>query len=147
MADEAVVIRRTIAASAESLFHAWTDPAQLARWMSPVGHAVAEVDARVGGRIRVTMAGDGRTIEHTGEYLAVDRPHRLVFTWRSPYTGGLASRVTVQLTEGADGTELTLRHELLPREAISSHAGGWGSMLDRLAALLAPANEELPRGA
>lgn len=140
-------MRRTIAASAERLFHAWTDPGQLARWMSPVGHAVVEVDARVGGRIRVTMAGDGRTIEHTGEYLAIERPHRLVFTWRSPYTGGVASRVTVELIEGAGGTELTLHHELLPPEAIGSHAAGWGSMLDRLAALLSPANRELPRGA
>jgi uncharacterized protein YndB with AHSA1/START domain len=147
MAEDAVVIRRTIPASAERLFDAWTDPEQLARWMSPIGHAVVEVDARAGGRIRVTMAGEGRTIEHTGEYLAIERPHRLVFSWRSPYTGGVASRVTVELSEGAGGTELTLRHELLPLEAISSHAGGWGTMLDRLAALLSRSNQGVARGA
>lgn len=147
MAEDAIVIRRTIPASAERLFDAWTDPEQLALWMSPVGHAVAQVDVRVGGRIRVTMAGDGRSIEHTGEYLAIERPHRLVFSWRSPYTGGIASRVTVELIDGPGGTDLTLRHELLPREAIRSHAGGWGSMLDRLAALLSPANQEVAHGA
>ncbi len=147
MTEDAVVIRRTIPASAERVFDAWTDPEQLARWMSPVGHAVAEVDARVGGSIRVTMSGDGRTIEHTGEYLAIERPRRLVFSWRSPYTGGGTSRVTVELIDGAGGTALTLRHELLPLVAIVSHAGGWGSMLDRLAALLSSKNQEVPDGA
>ena len=147
MAEDAVVIRRTIPASADRVFDAWIDPEQLARWMSPVGHAVAEVDARVGGRIRVTMVGDGHSIEHGGEYLAIERPRRLVFSWRSPYTGGVASRVTVELIDGAGGTELTLRHELLPPEAVASHAGGWGSLLDRLSTLLSPASQEVARGA
>ena len=54
---------------------------------------------------------------------------------------------TVELIDVEGGTELTLRHELLPLEAIGSHAGGWGSMLDRLASLLSPANQEVARGA
>ena len=55
--------------------------------MSPVGHARVEADARVGGRLHVVMEGDGRVITHTGEFLEVDPPNRLSFTWRSPFTG------------------------------------------------------------
>jgi uncharacterized protein YndB with AHSA1/START domain len=132
MADDSLEIRRTIAAPAQRVFTAWTDAGWLARWMSPVGHARVEADARVGGRLRVVMVGEGREIEHVGEYLEVAPPHRLSFTWSSPYTGGRPSRVTVELEERDGMTELILRHELLPRDAAASHAGGWSSMLDRL---------------
>jgi uncharacterized protein YndB with AHSA1/START domain len=134
MDDGALEIRRTLPASPERVFAAWTDPDWLERWMSPVGHARVEADPRVGGRLRVVMIGEGREIEHLGEYLEVAPPYRLSFTWQSEFTGGQPSRVTVELAAaGGAGTELTLRHELLPPSAARSHAGGWGSMLDRLA--------------
>jgi uncharacterized protein YndB with AHSA1/START domain len=136
VADGALVVRRTIATSPSRLYQAWTDPDQLARWMSPVGHAEVEVDLRIGGMLRVTMIGDGRQIEHVGEFLELTPPHRLAFTWLSPYTGGTPTRVTVDLVATDEGTDLTLRHELLPIEAAESHEGGWGAMLDRLASLV-----------
>jgi uncharacterized protein YndB with AHSA1/START domain len=142
MADGAVVVRRSIATSPSRLFRAWTDPDKLARWMSPVGHAEVDVDLRVGGVLRVTMIGEGRRIEHVGEFLELQPPHRLAFTWLSPYTGGVATRVTVDLVGTDDGTDLTIRHELLPTDAVESHAGGWGALLDRLAALAAATTEE-----
>ena len=88
------------------------------------------------------MVGDGRRIEHVGEFLEVRPPHRLSFTWRSPYTGGIATRVTVELAAGEGGTDLTIRHELLPADAIESHGTGWGAMLDRLAALAATPEQQ-----
>jgi uncharacterized protein YndB with AHSA1/START domain len=105
--------------------------------MSPVGSAAAEVDLRVGGRFRVVMTGEGRELEHTGEYLEVDPPRRLVFTWRSPYTGEEPSVVTVTLRPRGEGTELALTHERLPADQVDPHAGGWGRMLERLGDVLA----------
>ena len=148
-ADDAIIIHRTIAASPERLFRAFTRPEQLARWMSPVGHAEVEVDLRIGGALRVAMIGDGVRIEHIGQFLELDPPHRLAFTWQSDYTGGVATRVIVDLVEttGGTATDLTLRHELLPASARASHAGGWGAMLDRLAAVTAAAHQEVSHGA
>jgi uncharacterized protein YndB with AHSA1/START domain len=128
-----VRIRRVIAATPEQVYAAWLDPSSLARWLSPVGHAEAEIEPRVGGRLAVTMVGDGRRIEHTGEYRELVPPRRLVFTWRSPYTGPSPSLVTVDLQATAGGTELTLVHEFLPEDAADSHGAGWGAILDRLA--------------
>jgi len=147
--EDAIVIRRTIAATPDRLFRAFTRPDELARWMSPVGHAEVEVDLRIGGALRVAMIGAGIRIEHTGEFLELDPPHRIAFTWQSDYTGGVATRVIVDLAEitGGTATELTLRHELLPASARPSHAGGWGAMLDRLAAMTAAAHEEVSHGA
>lgn len=138
MPDEALEIRRFLPAPPERAFAAWTDASWLARWMSPVGHARVEADPRPGGRLHVVMVGDGREIEHVGEFLQVEPPHRLSFTWSSPYTGDQPSVVTIELTATDGGTDLALRHERLPNGAAASHRGGWGSMLERLAGLLAP---------
>jgi uncharacterized protein YndB with AHSA1/START domain len=78
-------IERTFAAPAEEVFDAWTSPEVMRRWF----HAFedwqtpeAEVDLRVGGRVRVVMRRpDGRDSGMGGEYRLIDRPHRLVMTW------------------------------------------------------------------
>jgi len=101
--------------------------------MSPVGTVDAEVDLRVGGRIRIVMKGDGMVIEHQGIYLEIEPPRRLVFTWISRFTGPQPSIVIVELEpDGADATRLHLVHRQLPDASTESHRGGWGAMLDRL---------------
>lgn len=126
-------LRRLLPATAEEVFAAWTDPELMGRWLSPVGHAEVEVDLQVGGGFRVTMVGEDRKIEHTGEYLEIAPPRRLAFTWHSPYTGPEPTVVTVDLRPAEDGTELLLTHERLPEDQVEPHSGGWGRMLDRLA--------------
>lgn len=132
-----VRIQRVLPASPARVYAAWMDPASLGRWMSPVGHAEADVEPWVGGRLCVTMIGDRTRIEHTGEYRELIADRRLVFTWQSPYTGPGESLVTIDLEATDDGTLLTLVHEHLPPDRVESHGGGWGEILDRLASELA----------
>ena len=129
---DALVIERVLQASPEEVFAAWTTPECMADWMSPSGHAEAEVDLRVDGAFRVVMVGLDSRIEHVGTYLEVDPPRRLVFTWSSPYTGPEPSLVTVELHPHEGGTRLVLTHELLPADVVDSHKSGWGTMLERL---------------
>lgn len=105
--------------------------------MSPYGAAEATLDLREGGTFRITMLSEGTSIEHSGRYLVIQPPERLVFTWESPYTGPEPSRVSVTLRPHPEGTLLTLAHERLPVEEVASHEGGWGQILDQLTALLA----------
>lgn len=129
----AIEILRGLPAPIAEVFRWWTDPALLCQWMTPVGTVEAEIDLRVGGRLRIVMKGEGRVIEHTGEYLEIDPPRRLVFTWVSAYTGRVPSVVTVELhAAGDDLTDLRLVHSQLPGEAAPWHRGGWDAMLDRL---------------
>lgn len=88
------------------------------------------------GRRRRCWVGDGRRIEHTGEYLRLDPPHALSFTWVSVYTGPDASVVTVTLTARGEHTLMQLSHERLSAAAAESHRGGWGAILDRLQQVL-----------
>jgi uncharacterized protein YndB with AHSA1/START domain len=133
IAPAAVVVRRTIAASAEDLFDAWLDPMALAVWMRPgtIKKTAAKVDARVGGRYEIVMQGDA-TFAHTGEYRVIDRPKRLVFTWISDGTEQHESLVTVDFLRAAKGTEVVVTHEQLPHSQHTSHTNGWTSALERL---------------
>jgi uncharacterized protein YndB with AHSA1/START domain len=98
---------------------------------------VAEVDARVGGRFRIVMKGPDCDHEHTGEYLVLDRPRRLVFTWFSEETHGRATTVSVEIRPRGGEAELTLTHEGLPDEpAAARHRSGWGGILEKLGAAL-----------
>ncbi|MGH8943403.1 MAG: SRPBCC family protein [Acidimicrobiia bacterium] len=131
-----VRIERVLHASIHEVFDAWTDPATMAMWLSPVGHAEAEVDLRVMGRFKVSMIGETTRIEHTGEYLVVNRPNELSFTWQSLYTGSEASVVTVLFEAEGDETRIVLTHHRLPEGQVDPHTQGWEAMITRLAGLL-----------
>jgi uncharacterized protein YndB with AHSA1/START domain len=141
LASASVVVRRTIAASAEELFDAWLDPEALAIWMRPgtVHRTTATVDARVGGRYEIVMEVDERTIPHTGEYRLIDRPRKLVFTWLSPHTDRRDTLVTVEFLPLAQQTEIVITHELLPESEREGHRRGWTGALDKLHGRYAPA--------
>lgn len=130
---EQLEVRRALPASIDEVFRWWSEPNLLERWMSPVGKVEAEVDFRVGGRLRIVMKDGPIEIEHEGRYLEIDRPRRIAFTWQSPFTSG-ASLVTVDLeAESESSTRVVIVHSLLPASAIESHGGGWSAMLSRLA--------------
>jgi uncharacterized protein YndB with AHSA1/START domain len=131
----ALVVERVLAAGPDEVFDAWTTPSRMAAWMSPVGAAEAEADLRVGGSFRVVMV-EAR-LEHTGEYLEIDPPSRLVFTWVSPFTGAEPSVVTVEMLPHDDGTRVVLTHERLPEDVVDGHRDGWRTMVGRLARVLA----------
>ncbi|HEY8630333.1 MAG TPA: SRPBCC family protein [Gaiellaceae bacterium] len=80
-----------------------------------------------------------------GEYVELDRPRRLVFTWgweksgdeENPVPPG-ASTIEVELTPVGNGTSLRFVHRDLPSaEAAESHAHGWDHYLPRLEILAA----------
>jgi uncharacterized protein YndB with AHSA1/START domain len=133
-ASAAVVVRRTIPASAEVLFDAFLDPYALSEWMRPgtIRSTVATVDARVGGRYHIVMQAESGAIPHSGEYRHIDRPKRLVFTWHSPHSGPNETLVTIDFLVVARGTEVVVTHELLPEEARPAHTRGWTSGLEHL---------------
>jgi len=134
LASAAVVVRRTIAASAEDLFDAWLDPEALAAWMRPgtIESTVAKVEPRVGGSYEITMQGEAGPITHKGVYRQIDRPKRLVFTWASPGTELRDTLVTVDFIVMGKRTEIIVTHEQLPESARPSHSRGWTSGLEHL---------------
>lgn len=137
-------IVRTIHASADEVFAAWTDPQLIGRWLAPSSHNVraAEVNAHVGGRYRIEVEGPGGDLHVTsGEYRELDPPHRLVKTWI--YEGpeadatGAETLLTVEFREiRPELTELTLVHTSIPKAEYREMAReGWDGCLAKLIAL------------
>ena len=131
-----LMIRRSFDADMATLWQALTDPQAWLHWFGG-GHAApiaASADLRPGGAWRIEMR---HIVE--GEYLEVEAPHRVSFTWAWYTTPGRVSRVTYTLTPGQrDGqTPLTLRHErFFDADARDNHGRGWTHSLERLAAWL-----------
>jgi uncharacterized protein YndB with AHSA1/START domain len=72
----------------------------------------AQIDARVGGAFRIVRCCDGGPVDYAGEYLEIDRPHRLVFSLFVEKYGQWDDRVTVELAAVAQQSLLVLTHEL-----------------------------------
>lgn len=135
-----VRVRRVLPATPEEVFDAWTDVESLKRWLCPGDTRVtdAEIDLRVGGRFRVVMSDERDDYENLGQYIEVERPSRLVFSWRSPGTENLTTRVTVTFRPVGEGTEMVIVHERLPGEdSAARHRKGWASIGEKLEAALA----------
>lgn len=133
-----IIQEREIKASAEAIFAAFHEPEQMAHWLVPdeMTRATVAVDFRVGGRFSVVMHGDGRDFGQVGEYLVIDPPKRLVFTWVSDFVpeGEAHTRVSVTLEPlEAKRTRLVLIHDQLPdSDTYDGHDAGWSSILDKL---------------
>lgn len=132
------------------MFEAWTKPELLVQWLLPPNGwtARSKSDLRVGGKYYHEMIAGSQPIEagscaeqsnlqpggvkvHEGEYLEITPPERLVFTWNAGAVQN--TRVTVELRDMGDSTELWLTHELFEtEEQRRSHDGGWLACLEQL---------------
>ena len=130
-------LERTYRAPAERVFDAWTSEEVMRRWwQAERGWETSEatVDLRVGGEVRVVMRDPVGDVEYGGggRYTEIDRPARLAFTW---LWDGDTRRTLIEIDfEEADGaTTVRFRHSgLWDEEAVRSHEGGWGRILDNL---------------
>jgi glutathione S-transferase len=133
-----LTLKRTIRAPREKVFDAFVQPEHARQWMCPRGMTapVAEFDARVGGKYRITMrARDGEQFTASGVYREIARPQRLVYTWAWAGEGmpNVETLITVSFAERDGGTEITMTHSGFPDAAMrDSHEEGWGSCLNRL---------------
>lgn len=144
---EATVVRQ-FEASAERVYDAWLDRATVRLWMKaalvemgfPGDLRRIEIDPRVGGGFVFSDVRDGIEVAHRGTYLALDRPHRIVFTWMvGDDVGEAPSRVTIRIEPSGEGCRVTLVHEMEARWAdfVPQTERGWAGMLDAIDALRA----------
>ena len=138
-----VKVTYSFSASPKRVFDAWLDPETVGQWLfaTPTGKMVrVEIAPRVGGRFTIVDRRNGEDVEHTGEYLEIDRPRRLVFTFGVPKYSPLFSKVTIEVEPAAQGCDLTLTQEQVPVEYLSSSEKGWTGILAGLARCLAESN-------
>jgi uncharacterized protein YndB with AHSA1/START domain len=137
------VVTKRFNVPAGRVFDAWLDPALIGRWM--FGPNVREerivrlgTEPRVGGKFSFVVERAGVEIDHVGEYLEIERPRLLVFTWATRDRLPETSRVIIEITPLDGECELTLTHVMDPGWAafVDRAAGSWRMMLDVLAGTL-----------
>lgn len=128
----AIRVARRFSAPAERVFDAWLDPARAGQWLFATAlrpMARVAIDARVGGAFRFAERRDGEDIEHSGEYLEIDRPRRLVFTLSTLDQAGAVTCATVEIAPLASGCRLCLTHEGLPVDCARRMENRWTGIL------------------
>jgi uncharacterized protein YndB with AHSA1/START domain len=135
-----VRVSRHFTQAPERVFDAWLDPAKAGKFLfaTPTGQMVrAEIEPRVGGEFCFVDRRDGEDVEHFGNYVEIDRPHRLVFDFVVSTMPGSKTRVTIDIRPVASGCELTLLHEGVLPDYVDRTRDGWATILEALAAALA----------
>jgi uncharacterized protein YndB with AHSA1/START domain len=137
-----VRIERTFAAAAEDVFDAWTSPDVMRRWFHCApdwGTPQADVDLRVGGKVRVVMRKpDGTEVEARGEYALIDRPHRLVMTWTFDDEPSNEQLIELSFSESEGSTTVLLVNSGISTDARrEAQDWGWHGCLDQLGHVLA----------
>ncbi len=142
--DSSIVVRRAYAHSRERVFQAFSEPAQLSRWLAPrtdIGAKVAAFDFNVGGQYRIIFAMPDRTTGAiTGTYKVIEPPTQLAFTWcweaPDPHAG-IDTLVTANFIARDSGCELVITHtQLYDQPMKTRHGQGWPASLARLSTWL-----------
>jgi uncharacterized protein YndB with AHSA1/START domain len=127
--DNVVEVSLYVAARPETVFPYFTDPGRYVLWMG----SDATLDPVPGGVYRIRMSGGA---EAAGQFVELDPPHRLVFTWgwtHDPAVPPGATRVVITLEEENGGTRVVLRHHDLPDgDQRDHHRKGWDTYVGRL---------------
>ena len=137
-----LTFKRRLNGPPAKVYAAWTDPQKIIRWFGRAdakpNSFQAEVDARVGGRYRISFSTDREYYEVGGVYREVVPNERLVFSWAWHSTPERESLVTVLLKPDGAGTLLTFHHEqFADATARDNHQRGWTELLGRLENYLA----------
>lgn len=134
-----IVCTRRFEAPCDKLFGAWVNPSILTKWLFTTATSElhrAQFEPREGGNWTVVDRREGEYFAATGQYLRIDRPHRLIFTLGMLQLSAEFVQVVVDIARAAGGSELTLTHEYLPWMGTRSPEKGWHAMFDMLARAL-----------
>jgi uncharacterized protein YndB with AHSA1/START domain len=137
--EDAVRLQIEIGASPERVFQALTRPEEVVAWWGAeeVYRCTAwTADLRVGGRWRTEgKNADGRPFHVEGEFLVIDPPHKLTYTWEPSWTEWdklPPTTVAIELeAKGKNKTELKLTHSGFAgfAKARDDHQQGWQLVL------------------
>lgn len=143
--QDTIIAEIFIAAPAERVFTAITDPTQLSQWWGQKGMyriTGGYADVRPGGKWYSDGVGaDGVTFRVEGEYLEVDPPRLLVHTWNPSYAANPKKTVVRWELEPRSvhglqhsgphkmgtGTVVTIRHSGFAGDVkdANDHGEGW----------------------
>ena len=156
--EMSLTVSRVIHAPRERVFDAWVKPELRKHWWlnnrnEPL--TACEIDARVGGRYHMEeyydlpddpAYGPYYLWKLDGEFLEIERPTRLVFTWNVNHKPPLVNhRVTVEFREVEGGTEVTITHVgPMDQKLRDGTDSGWSELLGHMERVLGRGGQAPP---
>ena len=143
--QRSVDIEIVINAPPARVFDAWTNPVELATWWgdeSSYHMTRCEIDLRQGGKWAAhgVFHQNQKPFTISGEFLTVDKPFDLAFTWNESWSPGTTSMVEFIFMIDLNGTLCKIRHVGdATGEAAEGHRSGWLQVFNWLKAHLEPA--------
>lgn len=151
--SDTFTITRVLAAPADLVWRAWTEPEHFAVWFGTdaidVPLETVSLDVRVGGLLKAVMfVPDGPRIDWEGEYTEVDRPNRLAFTLTDNPGEYPGVPIVVTFTEIASAdavadatptTEVTIAQDRgdFPQEQVDATIAGYNAFFDTMETVVA----------
>lgn len=137
--SDTIIQEVTIRGTADRVFEALVSPDQRVRWWGREGRFQAdqmESDLRPGGKWMMRGSGlGGKPFVVKGEYLQIEPPRLLVFTWLPDWQeAAVESVVRFDLEERNGVTTVRLTHSGLTSEAARLSHKGWPQILTWLQA-------------
>jgi uncharacterized protein YndB with AHSA1/START domain len=132
LTTETVTVEQRFATDGGNVYDGFLNP-ELARkflFRTVGGEMVrAEIDGRVGGTYTFVERRDGVEVLHTGEYVELVRPSRIVFTFGVPHFSDEVSTVKIEIEPIGEGCVLTLKNSGVPLQWAEKTQTGWAEIL------------------
>jgi uncharacterized protein YndB with AHSA1/START domain len=143
--NDTIVQEVTIKAPAARIFDALTRPSELLKWWKSAGKfqiTHAECDVRPGGKWLMRVTGNcepGSAAPESvvrGEYVVIEPPHLLTFTWIRELENQPETLVRWELDEKDGETTVRVIHSKLVTESLRARNSGWPIIVARLRAYI-----------
>jgi uncharacterized protein YndB with AHSA1/START domain len=145
VAHDTIVVRRTYDASAERVYRAWTDRAELERWYVPGDERwtakMLQHDFRVGGGKRFRFGPPDEVFLEDCHYVDIVPEHRICYamTISRGDTRITVSMVTVELVARGQRCDVRVTDQLVildGGDTAKDRERGWGETLDKLSSVV-----------
>lgn len=133
---------RTFDVAPDVVFDALTKPEDMRVWWTD--ETTFDIDLRVGGQWKITRTEGDMTFMMTGEYLEIERPHRLKYTIAMPQFSSNSDTVTIDITADdkggcevtfvQNGPDIAAELKTLPQGEVSQSEAGWQQGFDLMEA-------------
>jgi uncharacterized protein YndB with AHSA1/START domain len=133
--NKPLILEHTFLASENTLFDAWLTPPVTELWQfqsreNPINFFA---DIREGGAFHTEEKKNSSAVSHRGEYVEIERPHKLVFTLEVPSHFKGKSEIIITIKEGPGGANLSFIQKNVDP---SKNVGPWQAMFEALQDLL-----------
>ncbi|WP_078394387.1 SRPBCC family protein [Shouchella patagoniensis] len=110
-----LTMKRHFNVSSERVYDAWLNPEMMKKWLFTLEatNQKAANDPHEGGTWEIIDRREGKDYRAIGDYLVIDRPKKLLFTFKMPQFSETVDHITVVFEPVGNGCDMTFSQEII----------------------------------